>query len=445
LLITISSVSIARVLSQLTTILRRLPRRLGERWHELRGYTDTEKNLFYLIAEIIPAGIANGMVAFNGPFVLRLGGSNTLLSLMVALPALMVILFTIPSGRFMERQANRKPYIIGSIAVARSVFLLIALVPWLVPQSWQAWAVVALTIAQAIALAFFNSGWLALLGDLCPPDRRSTFFSMRWLWLAISLGLASWLSGLWLDWAPFPLNYQVLNFLGFLAAQYSTYLIARPRYPQYPVQPRTTNRAAFAINTQQIKTWLRENRGFAKLNLATLVLLMGVWGAGPLLTLYFVNTLRLPESWLGTNSLLTQLGIMVGALLGARIIKSYGYRRVLLSILPLYWPYALALVLFPHPQAIWGFSFLLVGLDPLFYTTITDALYDHIPAAKRSSFWSAHLTLMNIGAMLTPLLAVQLANSTSLQIALITCAAVRLVGVVLFFVLGIKKTASTRM
>ena len=81
-----------------------------------------------MCVEIFPAGIAMGMVAFNPPFVLRLGGSDSLIGWMTSLPALMAILFSMPAASFMERRSNRRPAMISNISLARVVFLLIALI-----------------------------------------------------------------------------------------------------------------------------------------------------------------------------------------------------------------------------------------------------------------------------------------------------------------------------
>src|SRR6266542_2857014 len=115
-------------------ILRRLLHRVLNRWVELKGYTPTDRNLFLLCMEIIPIGFASGALAFNGPFVLKLGASNSLIGAMASLPALMVIIFTLPAARFMERVRTRKPWVTGSLGISRTIYLLIALVPWLLPS-----------------------------------------------------------------------------------------------------------------------------------------------------------------------------------------------------------------------------------------------------------------------------------------------------------------------
>ena len=441
-----SRVSIPRVLNQAITllpvVLRRIARRATDRWNDFRGYTPTDRNLFYLCIEILPAGIAGGMVSFNAPFVLKLGGADTLIGLMLSLPALASIVFSILFGQFMERKTNRKPYMIGGLAVARMIFLVIGIVPWIVPLELQPGTIVALAVLQAIPVALFNAGWLSLLADICPPDRRSSFFSMRWFLLAVTVGTSAFLSGLWLEAVPFPFNYQSLNILACLICQYSTYLVSLPIYPEYKVQirPAKTEAAAatprrLSFDWRSLRNFTQSNRGFVNINLSVLITFLGVWGAAPLLTLFFVNTLNLSEGWLGTNSFLSQAGVAVGALAGSAILRRVNNNWLLKRVLLVFWLYPLIIVLVPIPWVIWVVSFICLALDPILNVTLLNALYDLIPEQRRSSWMSSHVALMNVGAMVAPLLTVEIANSLSVQTALIACAAIRLIGIAMFFLL----------
>ncbi len=377
-----------------------------------------------------------GMVSFNSPFVLRLGGDNALMGWMTSLPAFMAILFSMPAARFMESRSNRRPAMIGNISMARVMFLLIALVPWLLPATWQPYAIVILVSVQAIFVSFFNAGWLSLLADACPPDRRSTFFSMRWLVLAISWGISSFLSGLWLDWVPFPLNYQVLNFVGFLCSEYSSYIISLATIPVYAIRQSTqVAKPRFHIDWHGFLRFIKDNLPYVNVNIAVLVTFLGVWGLAPLLTLYFVNTLHVRDSWLGINTLMGQLGTMIGALLANRYIKLKSNDWVMRRALVLFWLYPLIIVLVPVPEIILAFSLILLTLDPIMNVTLLSKLYELIPADRRSSWMSAHVALMNVGAMVSPLITVKIASLISVDAALIICAVIRLLGVSLFWLL----------
>jgi MFS family permease len=386
------------------------------------------------------------MVTFNAPFILRLGGSNALLGLMPSLAALMAIIFTLPAARFLERRANRKPWVIGSLALGRTAYLFIALVPWLVPASAQAMAVVVITVLQAVPIALFNAGFLGLLGDVCPPDRRSRFFSTRLFLLALSVAISTLLSGLWLNAIPFPINYQVLNALAFVTAEYSTFLVAKTQFPTYPVPAQATTRRArlISLNFDWRAAWRQyaANRGFANLNFGVLIGWIGIWGAAPLLTLYFVKDLNFDEAWLGVNGTLAQVGTMIGAVFWPRIIDRRGDRWLFLRSLALYWMYPLLIVLIPLSLPILGFGFAAATLDPAINVTLFNVLLALMPEGRRSSYMAAHIALMNIGAMIAPLLMVGLADAIGVPVALVLCSLIRLIGLLWLWVLPMDRSVA---
>lgn len=426
------------------TAVNTLSRAVAERWSEFKGNTPAERNLYYLSIEIIWAGFATGMVTFNAPFILKLGGNDSLIGIMPALVALLTIVLTIPCARFLESRRNRKPWIVWSLAAARCVYMLIALVPWLAPAALQAEVVVALIVLQAAPVALFNAGFLSLIGDVCPPDKRSRFLSTRTFLLAISVAISAFLSGLWLKAVPFPINYQALNFAGFLLAQYSTYLVAKVKFPDYEVKPMTASAARLQINFKALRETYRANKVFANLNLAILIGWLGIWGAVPLNTLYFVNTLNFDEAWLGLNSTLAQVGTMIGALFWPRVIDKKGNRWVFLRTLLIYWSYPLLIVLLPLPAPILAFGFAFTLLDPAINITLFSVLLNIIPEDRRSTYMAAHISLMNVGAMVAPLATVGLAAAVGVPLTLVLCSLIRLIGLIWLWVLPMENKPDTQ-
>jgi MFS family permease len=408
---------------------------VSNRWAEFKGNTPAEQNLYYLSIEILWAGFATGMVTFNAPFILKLGGDDSLIGIMPALVAMLTIVLTIPCARFLESRKNRKPWVVWSLAAARCVYLLIAFVPWLMPAPLQAVSVVGLIVLQAAPVALFNAGFLSLIGDVCPPDKRSRFLATRTFLLAISVAISAFLSGLWLNAAPFPINYQVLNLLGFAFAQYSTWLVAKVQFPNYEVKPRPATAARMQFNISALRETYRANKVFANLNLAILVGWLGIWGAIPLLTLYFVNTLSFDEAWLGLNSTLAQVGTMIGALFWPRVIDKKGNRWVFLRTLLVYWTYPLLIVLLPLPAPILAFGFAFTLLDPAINVTLFSVLLNIIPEERRSTYMAAHISLMNVGAMVAPLATVGLAGVVGVPLTLVLCSLIRLAGLIWLWVL----------
>jgi MFS family permease len=425
--------------------LRSISRRVAGRWSEFRGYTPTDRNLFYLCIEIIPVGFASGALAFNGPFILKLGASNALIGAMASLPALMVILFTLPAARFMERVHDRKPWLTASLAVSRVTYLLIALVPWLLPPSVSAVTIVALIVIQAIPLALFNTAFWILIAEVCPPDRRSSLFTTRTTLLSATVGISAFISGLFLDRLPSPLNYQILNLVGFVLMEYSTYVVSRINHVpaekqafERPVddaidKPIQTPRTRLSLSA--IRSFINEYRSFVNFNIVTLICFLGAWAAAPLYTVYLVRMLNLSNSWIGTNSTLAQVAVVLSAPLWNRLIKRKGNLWVVLRTVILTGLYPWLIVMFPWPAPL-----LLIGfVNTLNETGIgiahTGIFLDVIPPARRSSFIAAFTTMMNVGAMVGPLVAAPLADVIGVPMVLIICGIIRLLGGILFWIL----------
>ena len=108
---------------------------------------------------------------FNAAYAIRLGATNTQISLLTSVPALIAVLVSIPAGRFFARRAKRKPWLMWALWLHRSGFLLVALVPWL-PAGWISHGMLLVVILVVISAPahFFNVGWIPLLSEVVKLD-----------------------------------------------------------------------------------------------------------------------------------------------------------------------------------------------------------------------------------------------------------------------------------
>ena len=165
-----------------------------------------ERNLRYLVIEMFWAAIFTGCVSFNAAYMIRLGGSNLLISLLTSGAALINALATMPFAALLERTVRRKPLIIGSLALLRLGHLALIAIPWL--AGWQAEMMLLILLLLNIPVALFTAGWLPMLAEIIPLQRRARVFSSRNITLGITVTICTFLFGIWLDRAPFPFNYQ---------------------------------------------------------------------------------------------------------------------------------------------------------------------------------------------------------------------------------------------
>jgi MFS family permease len=330
------------------------------------------------------------------------------------------------------------------------IYLFIALVPWLLPYEWQATSIVGLVVIQAIPLALFNVAFWVLIAEVCPPDRRSSLFTTRTTLLSASVAISAFLSGIFLDRVIFPLNYQILNLIGFMLAQMSTYLVNRISHPVKASEPATqkevhpADQTATQTNPRNrrpkitwalIRTTIQENRPFVNFNIVTLVCWLGAWGAGPLYTVYLVRMLNLSNSWIGANSTLAQIATVMSAPLWNRLIKRKGNLWVVLRTVILTGLYPWLIVLLPWPAPLLMIGFINTLNETGIGIAHSGVFLDVIPPQKRNSFIAIYTTLMNVGAMVAPMVAAPLADVVGVPIVLIACGLIRLLGGSLFWVL----------
>ncbi len=169
-----------------------------------------ERNQRNLIVEVFWAGIFSGCVSFNAVYLIHLDGSNLLVSLLSSGAALINAIAALPFAAFLERRARRKPWIVGSLAVVRFGHLGLIAIPWL--TNWRPEAMVLLLIVLNIPVALFIAGFLPMLADVIPLERRARVFAARNTLIGATVMVATIVLGWWLNHAPFPLNYQLLLF-----------------------------------------------------------------------------------------------------------------------------------------------------------------------------------------------------------------------------------------
>jgi MFS family permease len=100
----------------------------------------TERNMRYLVIELVWAAVAIGCYSFAAAFVIRLGGTNLQVSLISSAAALVNALTTIPFAIFLERRARRWPWVVGSLWLLRAGHIGLIVIPFL--PAYQAEAVV---------------------------------------------------------------------------------------------------------------------------------------------------------------------------------------------------------------------------------------------------------------------------------------------------------------
>ena len=402
----------------------RLRRSAARRWDGIRRWiapgplSVVERNARYLEIEVFWAAILAGAAAFNVPFALRLNATNAQIGYLSSIPALLALLITLPAGQFLSHRAKRMPWLIWSLFLARIGYIGVALVPFL-PGVPQGTVLIWLLIAMTAPSSFFSIAWTSMLAEVIPEAERARVFAVRNILVAFGATAAIYLSGRWLSYAAFPINYQSMYIVGLVGGMLSLYYITRLRVPDsmVPVVRREPVRLAALVKAG--REAFRTQPDFFRLVVNTLAHGVGLWMIGPLYVLYFVRTLGATEGWIGLNSTLANLTPAIGYYLWQRGIVRWGEKPVLIWTITFIGLYPLLVGLTHNLTVILALTALNGLIAPGTNLSHFNMLLKICPADQRPVFLGLWTSTMNAGAFVMPLIGVAVANQVGFAPVLI--------------------------
>src|SRR3954453_19000945 len=138
--------------------------------------------------------------AFLTGFALLLGAGDFELGLIAALPFLGQ-LFQFVGAYLEERLGERRPITVISCAVSRSLWALLAALPFLtgLGTARLRFFLLILAVSQAL-IGITANAWTSWMSDLVPPRQRGRYFGTRNTICSITAMASSWLAGRALDY-----------------------------------------------------------------------------------------------------------------------------------------------------------------------------------------------------------------------------------------------------
>jgi Na+/melibiose symporter-like transporter len=403
--------------------------------------TTTERNIYYLYIEIVFVSLLSVAGSFNSAYILRSGGSNTLVGLLSSLPSLVAMLLFIPAAQVLERKKNYMPWLWGSLLLTRAGYVVILLLPFLLPR-YVPELTVAVLVAMTAPSVFYSVAWSPMLSEVVPARSRSTVFSWRSILNSAIIAPLVLITGRALEATQghFPRNYQVMYLIGFLGSAASVYLISHIRPPDdrsTPAPTATTGRGQWLTT---LRAAMRENPRFGRIVANTLLFDFGAWFLGPLYIIFFVRQLGATDGWIGLNSTLANIGVISGYWVWRRIIRRLGEARCLLVALPLASVYPFMVALLPNLPFILFAGFFINLTSPGVSLSHSMIFLELLPEGKKHTFTAIYSTVMNIGAFVGPLIGVAVANAIGIVPTLLIGGTMRLSGAALFYLYPIKDT-----
>jgi len=389
-------------------------------------------NLRQLYWDVFWFGIlAGSTIAFQAVYAVRLGATGFQIGLLTAGPAIVSLIFTMPSGHWMEGKSLIKVSFRSAIWQRLGYVFLVAL-PWAFTSSeGQIWGLIWTTLVMSIAGTVLAISFNALFAEVLPPEWRAHVVGRRNILLAISITLATVVSGLILDRVVFPGNYQIVFLIGAIGAMLSSFHIGRLRKSEMVAQPIIET----GLDTSKIKAQTKKGsfwrvdllRGpFGIFMLAYLIFYAFQYFPIPLFPIAYVDQLHLTDGMIGIGNALFYGTMMVASFRLSYISNRYGHRKVLLISSALFPVFPLLLTIAEGP----GLYYLACFIGGAVYALLTGALInrlmERVPADDRPAHMAIHNLSLNIGILAGSLLGPVSAELIGLQASLFLGAGLRL-------------------
>jgi MFS family permease len=410
-------------------------------------------NFIHLYFDIAWFGIlAASTTSYTAIYATRQGANALQLGLLSASPAIVNLVFTLPSGRWLEGQETGRA-VFWAALFHRCFYLLWLLLPVFFSPKGQVWALLSLTILMSIPGTFLAVGFNALFAEVVPPDWRGHVAGIRNALLSVVFIVISILCGQILVRLPFPTGYQVVFALGFAGAAMSTvhlWFLAPPMSRQkqprtgrglgdlaWPGFPRTVveslrpgialrflarRRKALLPSTDILK------EPFARLLVVFFAFYLAIYLAVPLFPIHWVNQLHLSDKEIGWGSAIFYVSVFVGSTQLERLVRWLGNRRVtalgamFMGFYPAFMAFAQGLDLFLVGSIFGGVGWSLVG------GALTNYVLEKTPEDHRPGYLAWYNLTLNAALLLGSLIGPVVAGWVGVTVALFLFACLRFLG-----------------
>jgi MFS family permease len=399
-------------------------------------------NIRQLYWDVLWFGIlAGSTLAFQSVYAARLGATGLQIGLISAGPAVIGLMFTLPSGRWIEGKSLIKVSFQSSIWQRLGYLVLVAL-PWIFTSpEGQVWGLIWTTLVMSVAGTVLAISFNALFAEVLPPEWRAHAVGRRNIILAISITLTTILSGQILDSVAFPRNYQIVFLVGAVGALLSSYHIGRIRKPKQVIEPAIPLEVKADAGTLEIKrkSLLRFDLligPFGIFMLSYLVFYAFQYFPIPLFPIAYVEKLHMTDGMIGLGTAIFYGAMMAASFRLGYVSTRYGHRKVLLvsaALFPIF-PFLLGIATGP---AIYYLACLIGGgVNAMLSGAVFNRLMERVPPGDRPAHMTLHNLALNLGILAGSLLGPLSAGLFGLQPSLFISAALRLIAAGLFWLWG---------
>ncbi len=407
---------------------------------------EIERSLHYSIVEgtySTVMGNLTGGVFLTG-FALSLGAGNFQIGLLAAIPAL-ASLVQIPASYFVEQSGLRRKISLRAALVARSIWLLIALLPVLAIVRVQN-DVVSIFLGLIFIYTLINSinglAWLSWLSDLVPRDRMGNFFAKRTMVnngvaMLLGIGAGQFIDSsyrLFADHAIFA--FSVIFTLAVLSGMLSVHFRAKMADPPtHKLHPKES-----FLDVIQLP--LKE-KNFRRLVLFNVTWNFSLGFAGPFFNVYMLQEATLSYFFVSALGTISGVTSFLSVRYWGELSDRFGNRPLLvMSVIgkccyPFLWIFTT-----PNSYLLYIIIHLTGFLDAGLGLTLSNTMLKLVPPQKKSVYIAVYNTSAGLASFAAPILGGVLAKQlqgVSISLGYVTLGHLQLLfllsGVIRFFTL----------
>ncbi len=372
-------------------------------------------------------GVLSGAaINFLNVYATRIGATGFQIGLLSAMSAIVSLIFAIPTGRWLETRTRGRAVFWTSVFY-RIGFLLYVPLPWLLNAQEQIWSFIALSLLMGIPLIAFTIGFSTLFAESVPCDWRAHVAGVRNGVLSIMFMTTSILSGYLLDHIVFPLNYQIVFFIGFIGAAMSSYHLHFIKsiqdrnlpgkiLPKLVTSSKGSNAGQTWLTAIRVDVWSTPYR-------STLLVMLGFhlaqYLAVPIFPIYFVRQLKLTDQNLGIGTALFYLTVLLGSTQLNRMVSCIGNKNVTgwgvvgMALYPLLIAISNQVWQYYSISIIGGLAWALAG------GALANYVIENCPENDRPTHLAWYNIILSASVLAGSLLGPTIAESISLPVALI--------------------------
>jgi MFS family permease len=403
---------------------------------------DYRRNFLHLYLDMGWFGVLSGSsMAFLVIYAARLGASGFEIGMLGAMPAVMNMVFAIPSGRWLQRQKIDRAVFWTSVFY-RFGYLFFIPLPWIFGPRGEIWALIVLALLMGIPGTALAVGFNALFAEAVPPDWRAYVAGIRNVVLSVVYIATSLVCGWLLNHIRFPSGYQIVFTMGFIGAVMSSYHLYHVHQLTTADMPRLGTSTGDLARPGFLRTLgdnLRPGVGlrflarakrsnllrtdilrtpFRKTLLVFLLFHLAQYLAIPIFPLYTVNQLHLNDQQIGVGTALFYVTVLIGSTQLNRLVSRMGHKNVTafgvmgLSLYPILLSVSQQVWSFYGVSVLGGFVWALVG------GAYANYLLEKVPSGDRPPYLAWYNIVLNaailIGSLIGPVVAKGMGLSSAL-------------------------------